>query len=61
MNTPKLEDVHIEVVKNGWLVEVDRDDEQTDKHVFERQEDMISFIDGITGGMSSDMLVHSEV
>lgn len=52
MNEGKLEDINIEVVENGWLVEVDREDEQTKKHVFERQEDMIRFIDDITGGLT---------
>lgn len=52
----KLEDVHIEVVKNGWLVEVDREDEQTTKHVFERQEDVIRFVDDITGGLITGVL-----
>lgn len=52
MNEGKLENVNIEVVENGWLVEVDREEEPTSKHVFERQEDLIRFLDDLTGGIT---------
>lgn len=56
MNEGKLEDINIEVVENGWLVEVDREDEPTEKHVFERQEEMVRFINGQTGGLDCDLI-----
>ena len=52
----KLEVINIEVVENGWLVEVDCEDEQTQKHVFVTQGGMVNFIEGITGGLDSDLI-----
>lgn len=61
MSNGKLENINIEVVENGWLVEVDREDEQTTKHVFERQEDVVRFVDGLTGGMNADLITQEPV
>lgn len=43
----KLMNISIEVVENGWVVELERIDETGERHVFTNQTDLIALIDNV--------------